>query len=211
VGGVDAQAVTRFFALLAIAAEAAVAAAVLLTVAGRVSARAERWRRVAAATVGPDGLRLAFVVAAVCTAGSLYLSEVAHFPPCFLCWVQRGFMYPLVPFLAVAAWRRWYGVGRWVAVWAGLGGAVSAYHVLVERFPSLESTSCDPTNPCWLIWVEHFGYLTIPTMALSGFALIAVLALTARPPRPAGDDADHDDFGHDDIEREPAPAGAPRP
>jgi disulfide bond formation protein DsbB len=52
--------------------------------------------------------------------------------------------------------------------------------VLIERFPSLESaSSCDPANPCSLIWVERFGYLTIPTMALSAFALIATLLLLA--------------------------------
>jgi hypothetical protein len=31
------------------------------------------------------------------------------------------------------------------------------------------------TNPCSTIWVETFGYLTIPTMALSAFALVALL------------------------------------
>jgi len=54
--------------------------------------------------------------------------------------------------------------------------------MLIERFPSLEGgTSCDPANPCAFIWVERFGYLTIPTMALSAFALIAALLLLAQP------------------------------
>jgi hypothetical protein len=53
--------------------------------------------------------------------------------------------------------------------------------VLIERFPSLESaTSCDPVNPCSLIWTKRFGYLTIPTMALSAFALLATLLLLAK-------------------------------
>ncbi|HEX7310349.1 MAG TPA: disulfide bond formation protein B, partial [Gaiellaceae bacterium] len=34
-------------------------------------------------------LWLAFVVAAVATAGSLFFSEIAHFVPCELCWYQR--------------------------------------------------------------------------------------------------------------------------
>lgn len=177
----DTDTVTLLFALLAVAAEVAVIGAVVLAGAGRFSRRIARWRADFAAWVGPDAYGLACVVAAVCTAGSLYLSEVANFPPCFWCWVQRGFMYPLVAILGVAAWRRAYRA-RWVlAGVAALGGSVSVYHVLLERFPTLESTACDPTNPCSLIWVERFGYLTIPTMALSGFALIAVLALTARP------------------------------
>ena len=45
-----------------------------------------------------------------------------------------------------------------------------------ERFPSLESgASCDPTNPCSLVWVWKFHYISIPFMAGSAFALIAVL------------------------------------
>ena len=86
-------------------------------------------------------------------------------------------MYPLAVILPIAAWRRDPGV-RWYAVpLAVAGGLVSVYHVLVERYPSLESGSCHPTNPCSIIWVERFGYLTIPTMALSGFVLITILLL----------------------------------
>lgn len=176
----DTAAATLLFALLAVAAELAVAGSVVLALAGRWSPTVAAWRHGVAAWVGPDALGLALVVAAVCTAGSLYLSEVANFRPCFLCWAQRGFMYPLVLILAIAAWRRAYWAGIVLAGVAVLGGAVSVYHMLVERFPGLESSACDPTSPCSLIWVERFGYLTIPTMALSGFALIAVLALAAR-------------------------------
>ena len=71
---------------------------------------------------------------------------------------------------------RWYALPLVVT-----GGAISAWHILVERFPSLESGACDPTNPCSIVWVKQFGYLTIPTMALSGFLLIVVLLLTVRP------------------------------
>ena len=132
----------------------------------------------------PTAVTGALAVAAVCTAGSLYLSEVAHFSPCRLCWVQRGFMYPLVPVLAVLAWRRVAAL-RTVALVAALAGAaVATYHVLLERFPSLETDVCDPANPCTLIWVERLGYVTIPVMALTGFLTIAaLLALDRGVPR----------------------------
>ena len=125
--------------------------------------------------VGPVALLLAAAVAVVATLGSLYLSEVADFPPCRLCWFQRIGMYPLAVILPIAAWRRDRLI-RWYALpLAAGGGAVSIYHVLVERFPSLESGACDLANPCSIVWVERFGYLTIPAMALSGFVLIALL------------------------------------
>ena len=62
---------------------------------------------------------------------------------------------------------------------AVLGGLISSYHILLERYPSLESGVCEAANPCTLIWVRRFGYLTIPAMALSAFAFITVLVLTA--------------------------------
>ena len=69
---------------------------------------------------------------------------------------------------------------------ATVGAGIAIYHVLVERFPSLESGTCDPANPCSLVWFERFGFVTLPSMALSGFALIGTLLLTAglRSPAP---------------------------
>lgn len=174
------DAVTLFFALLAVVAQASVLLLAGLEAVGLLVPAAAEVREAVIQTVAPDALRLAAAVAAVCTAGSLYLSEVAHFVPCRLCWYQRAAMYPLVPLLGLAARRGWQRVDR-VALPLAVGGAsISAWHVVVERFPSLEAGACDPSNPCSLIWVERFGYLTIPTMALSGFVLIAALLLVHR-------------------------------
>ena len=176
-----------FLALLAVVAEAAVIAALVLFLGSRWSTRIERWRRVAVEAIGPQALTLAFAVAAVATAGSLYFSEVAHFTPCRLCWYQRICMYPLVPILGLAALRRDRAIRPYAAILAGLGALIASYHVVLERFPALESDVCDPANPCTLIWVQRLGYLTIPTMALSGFALVlTLLAVGAPTPVPSG-------------------------
>ena len=174
------DAVTLLFALLAVAAQLAVLAAVVLWLAGLVSPSLAGWRSQVAATVGPQAMALGFVVALIATVGSLYLSEVANFIPCKLCWYQRIAMYPLVAVFGVAAARA--DVRAWIygAVLAAVGAVISGYHVLIERFPSLDSASCDPNAPCSLKWVEHFGYLTIPTMAGSAFLLILALMLAAR-------------------------------
>jgi disulfide bond formation protein DsbB len=175
------QTVTLFLALLGLTAELSVVVAVALAIAGRWSETAARWRRDLAAAVRPSAVGFAFAVALVATLGSLYFSEVAHFVPCKLCWYQRIAMYPLVPILGLAAWRRDGRIWPYGTLVATLGAAISTYHVLLERFPdTLETSACDPTNPCTIIWVERLGYLTIPTMALSGFALIITLLLLAR-------------------------------
>ena len=171
--------VTLLLAMLAVVAEAGVVVAVVVVVGGRWSSRLAGWRDSLVDLFGPVALHLALGVALVATLGSLYLSEIANFPPCRLCWYQRIAMYPLVPILVVAIWRRDAGVRFYALPLALVGGLISTYHVLLERYPSLESGMCEATNPCTLIWVRRFGYLTIPTMALSAFALIAVLLLTA--------------------------------
>ena len=172
--------ITLFLALLAIVAQLSIAVALVLWIGGRFSPAIARVARATAESVAPYALLFATAVATVALTGSLYFSEGAHFLPCKLCWYQRIAMYPLAPILAVAAWRRDRQVWWYALPVTLIGAAISTYHVLLERFPSLETGACDPTNPCSLIWVERFGYLTIPTMALSGFLLIAVLVLVAR-------------------------------
>ena len=177
----DTETVSLFLALLAVVAELATLTAVVLAVGGRWSPRLAAVRNQAVEAVAPSALTLAFLVATVCMAGSLYFSEVAHFSPCRLCWLQRFCMYPLVPILGYAAWRRQARTARPIAaVLASIGAVIATYHVLLERNPQWESSVCDPKNPCTLIWVERLGYLTIPTMALSGFVLILTLLVISR-------------------------------
>ncbi len=172
---VDTDSVTLFFALLAVISQLIVLTVVGLFIAGRLDVSVRE-------ALGPQAVQLAVIVAIVATSGSLYLSEVAHFIPCRLCWYQRFAMYPLVPILILLAWLKSSTLGRFVVVIPLVGASISAYHMVIERFPSLESSTCDPSNPCSLIWVERFGYLTIPTMALSGFLLIATLLLVSKGP-----------------------------
>jgi len=166
------------FALLTVIAIAAVVAIALLAVAGRdgfSSTSDAVWE-----TLGPSALWLAFLVALTATLGSLYLSEVAHFVPCKLCWYQRIAMYPLVPILAIAAWKRDFSVVRYVVPLAVIGAAISIYHYQLERFPSQASVSCSADAPCTVVWIWKFHFVSIPLMALSGFALIVALVLVAR-------------------------------
>jgi disulfide bond formation protein DsbB len=122
--------------------------------------------------LGSIGGDFAFMVAAVAMAGSLYLSEGAHFVPCKLCWYQRIAMYSLAVVLGVAALRRRRDVALYAAPLAAIGAGISVYHMLIEQFPRLESSVCDVSAPCTLIWTKRFGFETIPTMAFSGFVLI---------------------------------------
>lgn len=161
-------------ATLAVVAQAFVLAIVAAAVVQRVGRR--RPLDGIVALLGRDALRLAALVALVATAGSLYFSEVRHFTPCVLCWYQRIAMYPLVVLLGIASVVDDRRVLRYVLPLAGIGALVSAYHYQLERFPDQETISCSASVPCTTVWFEQFGYITLPMLALSAFALIATLA-----------------------------------
>jgi disulfide bond formation protein DsbB len=131
----------------------------------------------AARLLGPGALWLAWLVAAVATAGSLIYSEVVHFIPCRLCWYQRIAMYPLAIILLVGAIRREVVVRYYALPLALIGLGISIYHYVIQMYPSLEGGSCDPTNPCSARYVEEFGFVSIPFMAGAGFIVIAVLLM----------------------------------
>ena len=160
-------------AVLAIIAQVAVLAVVGAWLVQRFSS-AHPFDRIVA-LVGADAIRLAALVAIIATAGSLYFSEVRDFAPCHLCWLQRIAMYPLVVLLGIAAIINDRRIGRYVLPLAGLGSIVSIFHIQLERFPDQKSVSCDIAVPCTTIWFQEFGYITIPVLALSAFALIATL------------------------------------
>lgn len=155
--------VVTFLAILALIA---LAGAIVLIVGPR---------RLIVAPIGPVAGNLAWAVAVVSTVGSLFLSEAAGFIPCLLCWVQRGFMYPLAIALAFPRARR----SRAITWWALAGSLVSIYHYALEQIPGFSGSDfCSATIPCSFIWVEEFGFVTIPFMALCGFLSIAALSLT---------------------------------
>jgi disulfide bond formation protein DsbB len=113
----------------------------------------------------------AFVVAAIATGGSLFYSQVAGFIPCELCWFQRVCMYPLSILTLLMAWR---------------GDNRAARYLLPLQYGAItEPSGCFVGAPggCGTNWIkpDSFGYLSIPTIALTGFLLLIgflVLATT---------------------------------
>ncbi len=179
---------TNFFTALTIVADAVVVVILLFGVAALASRRArDAWLSTARA-VGPQAVLVAWIVAVVTTAGSLYYSEHLGFLPCELCWYQRILMYPLTIVLGVAVLRRDQKVWITGLVFVVLGAPLSMYHWLVERVPSFaESSSCSLTAPCSAPYFEKYGFITLAWMCLSSFLLIgALLAFAATAPATPG-------------------------
>jgi disulfide bond formation protein DsbB len=126
-------------------------------------------------------LWLAFLVAAIATGGSLFFSEIAHFVPCELCWYQRICMYPLSITTLLAALVDDHRVARYLLPLPVAGAGVSIYHLLVENGVVGQTATCLISAPggCATKWINEFGYVTIPTLALTAFALVFAFLLLA--------------------------------
>jgi disulfide bond formation protein DsbB len=126
-------------------------------------------------------LWLACLVATLATGGSLFFSEIANFVPCQLCWYQRFCMYPLSIATLVLAARGARRASRWLLPVPAIGAGLSAYHLLIENGLAPQTTDCLQSAPggCGLKWINEFGYVTIPTLALTAFALVFAFLLFA--------------------------------
>lgn len=122
---------------------------------------------------------LIWTQAFVATAGSLFYSEAMGYTPCELCWYQRILMYPLIIIYGAAAIKKDIRIALPGLFLSGIGMLVALYHYLVQKVPAFQDLggACTGGVPCNAIYVNYFGFITIPMMALVAFVIIFVLHL----------------------------------
>jgi disulfide bond formation protein DsbB len=126
-------------------------------------------------------LYFAWLVAVIATLGSLYFSEIRLFQPCVLCWYQRIAMYPLSLILGMAAFTSDIKITKYVLPISIIGGMISLYHYLLEKVPGFATIKpCSQGVPCDVEWINWFGFITIPFLALTAFVLITVFLIIGR-------------------------------
>jgi disulfide bond formation protein DsbB len=123
-----------------------------------------------------NALLFSFILAALSMVGSLYFSEIAHFEPCELCWFQRICMYPLAIILGIAAFRKDLKIRVYALVLSAIGLILAGYHYAIQRLAAA-SLFCSATSEasCSQAPFMTFGYVSIPLMAFTAFAMIIVL------------------------------------
>jgi disulfide bond formation protein DsbB len=100
-------------------------------------------------------------------------------------------MYPLTIITLLAALANDRRVARYLIPLPLVGAGVSIYHLLVENHVVKQAQACLISAPggCATKWINEFGYMTIPTLALTGFALtFAFLLFAVFDTREAGGD-----------------------
>lgn len=123
-------------------------------------------------------LYMAWIVSVIATLGSLYFSEIRGFIPCELCWYQRIAMYPLSIILGIAAYNNETRIKKYVLPLSIIGGFISLYHYMMQRLPGIAAIKpCSQGVPCNAAYINWFGFITIPLLALIAFSLITICML----------------------------------
>lgn len=116
---------------------------------------------------------LAWSTSIIAMFGSLYFSEIRQYEPCTLCWYQRIIMYPFTVLLGIAVIRKEYFISTYAMILSLIGAAVSLYHYLLQHVPFLaNSTPSCGRIPCSGKYINWFGFISIPFLALIAFSVI---------------------------------------
>ncbi len=123
-------------------------------------------------------LYIAWITALFSMLGSLYFSNILHFPPCVLCWYQRIAMYPLVLILGIGIIKKDRHLYNYVLPLSIIGTAIAFYHNLLyykaipnSLVPCLSGVSCTTK------FIEWFGFVTIPFLSFTSFVVITMAML----------------------------------
>lgn len=144
-----------------------------------LSANIEKW-----------GLWIAFFATIGGTAMTLFYSEVLHFAPCGLCWMQRVFLYPQVVILGIGAWKKDSSAALY-SIWLSVIGALLALYNHYLQMGGIDLIPCPITRvnavgvtaDCAQRFLFEFGYMTFPLMSFSLFTfLIVVMIIVKKKP-----------------------------
>lgn len=123
---------------------------------------------------------LGFLVSLGAVVLSLFYSEIVGYPPCNLCWVQRLFLYPQLVLFGLGLYKKDKSIFDYSLVFAILGTITSIYHIYVEAGGTAGLACADPSYQgvsCAVRYVYEFGYVTMPSMALTLSLFIIILIL----------------------------------
>jgi disulfide bond formation protein DsbB len=127
-----------------------------------------------------NALLLSFIVALGATLGSFFFSWYVGFPPCEFCWYQRMFLFPQVFLFAFALEKKDSTILDYSLVLSIVGSLIALYHIYGQTF-NTSALPCPAEGvSCAVKEFVEFGYVTIPVMSLTTFAILIFLALSRK-------------------------------
>ncbi len=148
----------------------------ILTIVGAALLFVPRFRQSSLfVTVGSKAILLAFLVALGATLGSMFYSSIAGFPPCNFCWYQRMFLFPQVLLLTIGLYKKDEHIVDYSLGFSILGALIAAYHYYGQMFNGSALPCPAGAVSCTKREFLEFGYITIPMMSLTVFALLILI------------------------------------
>lgn len=134
---------------------------------------------------GDNALLFSFAISFVSILASIYYSNFVGFAPCELCWFQRILLYPQAVMFLIALIKKDEGVRIYSLVLSIIGACISIYHTSLQ-FGGAALIPCTLNGvSCEHVYFVDYGYVTIPTMALTAFVLIILFMLFRKKQRVA--------------------------
>lgn len=126
-------------------------------------------------------LTLVFILSLLPSLFVLVYSEIIGFVPCYLCWYQRVFMFPLPFIFGVAIWFKDRKIVKYVLPLISVGFLISVYQNFMYYFGNTSDLPCDASGvSCYQQLVYEFGgYISIPMLALTSFLALVTIVLVA--------------------------------
>jgi disulfide bond formation protein DsbB len=114
-------------------------------------------------------------------------------------------MYPLAILLAIAIIRRDHGLHVYVLPFSIAGIGVSLYHYLLIKTDWFPPPACAVDVPCTVDYLDWFGFINIPFLALAAFLIITCMMLIFAWLQPlTATDADGEEFTEDGADAGPS-------
>lgn len=125
-------------------------------------------------------IEIGFAISLCAVGVSIFYSEIVGYLPCKHCWIQRIFLFPQAILFGVAWWRKDKNV-LWYSLPLLLIGLLDAMYLIFIYYFRPNSAPCDASGvSCVQRLVSEFGgYITIPSLSISGFLILLVLLAVA--------------------------------
>ncbi len=125
-------------------------------------------------------LLIGFIISFFTAVLSLFYSEVAGYAVCFLCWLQRIFLFPQTVLFGMAYLKKDRNVTGYIFPLLLSGLLISLYHNFIYYFTESVG-ACDASGiSCVQKFVDEVGgYISIPMFSLTVFFALITLLLVA--------------------------------
>ena len=126
-------------------------------------------------------LTLGFIISLSAALFSLVYSEVIGFTPCYLCWYQRIFLFPLAFIFGVAIWHKDRHVVKYVLPLLSVGSIFAIYQNFMYYFTDTGNIPCDASGiSCYQQLISEFGGLiSFPMLSLMTYVSLITVVLVA--------------------------------